>query len=46
MGTIALSIRAYVRKIAVELNPYDNVIYDICDEPNTSSNGSIRQQAP
>ena len=25
--------KAYVRKITVELNRYDNVIYDICDEP-------------
>ena len=26
--------KAYVRKIVVELNAYDNVIYDICDEPD------------
>jgi hypothetical protein len=25
--------RAYVAKIAMELNEYDNVIYDLCDEP-------------
>ncbi|HXK10384.1 MAG TPA: hypothetical protein VMT70_12115 [Vicinamibacteria bacterium] len=25
--------RAYVAKIAAELDPYDNVIYDLCDEP-------------
>ena len=25
--------KAYVRKITAELNRYDNVIYDICDEP-------------
>ncbi len=25
--------RAYVGKIAAELNAYDNVIYDLCDEP-------------
>jgi hypothetical protein len=26
--------KAYVAKIATELNPYDNVIYDLCDEPS------------
>jgi hypothetical protein len=26
--------RAYVAKIARELNAYDNVIYDLCDEPS------------
>jgi hypothetical protein len=26
--------RAYVAKIATELNAYDNVIYDLCDEPS------------
>jgi hypothetical protein len=29
---------AYVRKIAVELNGFDNVLYDICDEPDAGSN--------
>ena len=26
--------KAYVAKLAVELNAYDNVIYDLCDEPS------------
>ena len=26
--------RAYVAKIAAELNAYDNLIYDLCDEPS------------
>jgi hypothetical protein len=26
--------KAYIQKIATELNAYDNVIYDICDEPS------------
>jgi hypothetical protein len=26
--------KAYVAKIALELNAYDNVIYDLCDEPS------------
>jgi hypothetical protein len=26
--------KAYVAKIATELNEYDNVIYDLCDEPS------------
>jgi hypothetical protein len=26
--------RAYVAKLAAELNAYDNVIYDLCDEPS------------
>ena len=26
--------KAYVAKIATELNSYDNVIYDLCDEPS------------
>jgi hypothetical protein len=35
--------RAYVAKIATELNPYDNVIYDLCDEPTLQGrpDGSI-----
>jgi hypothetical protein len=34
---------AYVAKIAAELNGYDNVIYDICDEPSLAGrlDGSI-----
>ena len=26
--------KAYIRKIATELNEYENLIYDICDEPS------------
>jgi len=35
--------RAYVAKIAAELNSYDNVIYDLCDEPTLQGrpDGSI-----
>ena len=35
--------RAYVAKITTELNVYDNVIYDLCDEPSLQgrSDGSI-----
>jgi hypothetical protein len=35
--------RAYVAKIATELNGYDNVIYDVCDEPSLAGrpDGSI-----
>jgi hypothetical protein len=35
--------RAYVAKIAAELNEYDNVIYDLCDEPSLQGkpDGSI-----
>jgi hypothetical protein len=35
--------RAYVAKIATELNTYDNVIYDLCDEPSLQgkADGSI-----
>ncbi len=35
--------RAYVAKITAELNPYDNVIYDLCDEPSLQGkpDGSI-----
>jgi len=34
---------AYIKKIATELNGYDNIIYDICDEPSLQGlpNGSI-----
>jgi hypothetical protein len=34
---------AYIRKIVTELNAYDNVIYDICDEPSLQGlpDGSI-----
>ncbi len=33
----------YIRKITIELNDYDNVIYDICDEPSLQGlpDGSI-----
>lgn len=36
--------KAYIQKIATELNGFDNVIYDICDEPNLQGlpDGSIR----
>ena len=37
--------KAYVRKIVVELNPYDNVIYDICDEPNWSGD-TVKAPSP
>ncbi len=35
--------RAYVAKIATELNAFDNVIYDLCDEPSLQgkADGSI-----
>ncbi len=35
--------KAYIQKLVVELNEYDNVIYDICDEPSLQglSDGSI-----
>ena len=35
--------KAYVAKIATELNAYDNVIYDLCDEPSLQGkpDGSI-----
>ena len=35
--------RAYVAKIAAELNAFDNVIYDLCDEPSLQGkpDGSI-----
>jgi hypothetical protein len=35
--------KAYIQKIATELNDYDNVIYDICDEPSLQGlpDGSI-----
>src|SRR5512139_2275207 len=35
--------RAYVAKIATELNDFDNVIYDLCDEPSLQGkpDGSI-----
>jgi hypothetical protein len=35
--------KAYVAKIATELNAYDNVIYDLCDEPSLQgkADGSI-----
>jgi hypothetical protein len=35
--------KAYIQKIATELNAYDNVIYDICDEPSLQglADGSI-----
>jgi hypothetical protein len=35
--------KAYIRKIANELNRYDNLIYDICDEPSLQGlpDGSI-----
>ena len=38
--------RAYVAKIAQELNAYDNVIYDLCDEPSLVGrpDGSIAVQ--
>jgi hypothetical protein len=31
--------QAYVARIAKELNAYDNIIYDICDEPSLSGRG-------
>ena len=37
--------KAYVQKIAVELNPYDNVIYDLCDEPNWSGD-TVKAPSP
>jgi hypothetical protein len=35
--------KAYIQKIVTELNAYDNVIYDICDEPSLQglADGSI-----
>jgi len=35
--------KAYIRKIATELNEYDNLIFDICDEPSLQGlpDGSI-----
>ncbi len=35
--------KAYIQKIVAELNKYDNVIYDICDEPSLQglTDGSI-----
>ncbi len=35
--------KAYIQKIVTELNEYDNIIYDICDEPSLQGlpNGSI-----
>ena len=35
--------RAYIKKIVTELNAYDNIIYDICDEPSLQGlpDGSI-----
>ncbi len=35
--------KAYIQKIVTELNAYDNVIYDICDEPSLQGlpDGSI-----
>jgi hypothetical protein len=35
--------KAYIQKIVTELNTYDNVIYDICDEPSLQGlqDGSI-----
>ncbi|UCF38971.1 MAG: DUF4038 domain-containing protein [Acidobacteriota bacterium] len=35
--------KAYVAKIATELNEFDNVIFDLCDEPNLQGNpdGSV-----
>jgi hypothetical protein len=40
---VLLYQRAYVAKIAQELNGYDNVIYDLCDEPSLQGrpDGSI-----
>jgi hypothetical protein len=34
---------AYIKKIATELNEYDNIIFDICDEPSLQglTNGKI-----
>jgi len=29
--------QAYIKKIVTELNEFDNIIYDICDEPNLYS---------
>ena len=37
--------KAYVRKIVVELNAYDNLIYDICDEPNWSGD-TVKAPSP
>lgn len=38
--------KAYVAQIAAELDPYDNVIYDLCDEPSLVGrpDGSIALQ--